>query len=255
MVHLVVVTSLLAICTSASASIFGDNEARKAILDLRQRVEQVKQESDASQAAAVKTLSEEDAAIRRAMVDLQNQLTSARTDIEKLRGQNEQLLRELSEVQRKYKDASSSLEDRLRNLEPAKVSLDGLEFTALATETKEFENAFNLFRNGDFAAANRLFSGFLGRHPQTGYRPSALFWLGNAQYANKDYKEALQSFRTMLELASNHTRAPEAMLAIANCQVEMKDTRAARRTWESLIASYPDSEAAAAARDRLSRFK
>jgi TolA-binding protein len=48
---------------------------------------------------------------------------------------------------------------------------------------------------------------------------------------------------------------PEAVLAIANCQLEIKDNKAARKTLEDLVAKYPSSEAAAAARDRLARFK
>jgi tol-pal system protein YbgF len=253
--YFIIAASMLAVSSLASASIFNDNEARKAILDLRQRVDMIKQEADSRHAESVKSLSEEDASIRRAMVDLQNQLNQARSDVENLRGQNEQLMRDVAELQRKFKDATLGLQERLRNLEPAPVTLDGLQFTALATETKEYEDAFLLFRNGDFAAAQRQFAAFLIRNPQSGYRPSVLFWLGNAQYANKDYKDALQSFRAMLDLAAEHSRAPEAMLAIANCQIEMKDTRAARRTWESLVARYPESEAASAARERISRFK
>ena len=41
----------------------------------------------------------------------------------------------------------------------------------------------------------------------------------------------------------------------ANCQVELKDTRAARKTLEDLIKAYPQSEAAVAAKDRLTRLK
>ena len=45
------------------------------------------------------------------------------------------------------------------------------------------------------------------------------------------------------------------MLSIANCQIEQKDTRAARATLESLVKTYPQSEAAQAGRERLSRLK
>jgi len=46
-------------------------------------------------------------------------------------------------------------------------------------------------------------------------------------------------------------KAPEAMLAIANCQAELKDTKAARKTIEDLVKAYPKSEAAQAGRERL----
>ena len=240
---------------SSFAGLFDDEEARKAILDLRQKIEMSKQEMGAKLSDSVKTLSEEDVSIRRSMLDLQNQLSTYRSDIDKLRGQNEQLMRDIADVQRRNKDSTQGLQERLRNLEPSKVTLDGQEFLAIAMEQRDYEEAFAMFRSGDFVAANRLFSEFVSRFGQSGYRPSAFFWLGNAQYAKKDYKEALNSFRILLTIAPEHMRAPEGMLAVANCQVEMKDSKAARKTWETLLATYPNSEAAEAARDRLSRFK
>ena len=54
---------------------------------------------------------------------------------------------------------------------------------------------------------------------------------------------------------AGHARAPEAALSIANCQIELKDTRTARKTLEDLVRAYPQSEAAVAAKERLSRLK
>ena len=59
----------------------------------------------------------------------------------------------------------------------------------------------------------------------------------------------------MLADAPTHARAPEAALSIANCQIELKDARAARKTLEDLMRAYPQSEAALAAKERLSRLK
>jgi len=44
-------------------------------------------------------------------------------------------------------------------------------------------------------------------------------------------------------------------LAIANCQIELKETRGARKTLEDLLRVYPQSEAAVAAKERLSHLK
>ena len=52
-----------------------------------------------------------------------------------------------------------------------------------------------------------------------------------------------------------HMRTPEAMLAMANSQVELKDSKSAKRTLETLVRTYPQSEAAAAGRERLSRLR
>ncbi len=50
-------------------------------------------------------------------------------------------------------------------------------------------------------------------------------------------------------------RHPRRVLSIANCQIELKDTKAARRTLEDLTKAYPQSEAAQAGRERLSRLR
>ena len=93
------------------------------------------------------------------------------------------------------------------------------------------------------------------RFGQSGYIATALFWLGNAQYANRDYAGSMANFRLLLSSAPDHLRAPEAVLSIANCQVELKDTRGARKTLEDLIKAYPQSEAAVAAKERLARLR
>jgi tol-pal system protein YbgF len=254
---LAAVCLLFAACT-ASAGIFDDDEARRAILDLRQRIEASKQEkvdTDRKIADEVQRASEESAQLKRSILDLQNQLESTRADLAKLRGQNEQLARDLSESQRRQKDTSQTLEERLRKLEPMTVAVDGKEFLADPSEKRDYDANLTLFRKGDFAGATNGFVDFLNRNPSTGYRASALFWLGNAQYANKDCKSAVVNFKSLIAMAPTHMHAPEALLTVANCQLEAKETKASRKTLEDIIASYPSTDAANAAKDRLGRMK
>jgi len=79
--------------------------------------------------------------------------------------------------------------------------------------------------------------------------------LGNAQYANKAYKESMGNFQKLLIMAPKHPRAAESMLAISNVQIELKDMKAALKTLEDLIAAYPQAETAGTARERLSRLR
>lgn len=234
------------LCASlgAQAALFEDDEARRAILDLRQRVEAMRQQAEQRQ-------NEENAQLRRSLLDLQTQIEQMRGDLQRMTGQNEQLTRTITELQQRQ----AEIDDRLKKNEPAKVAVDGREFTADPKEKADFDAALGIFRAGQFAQAQTAFAEFVKRYPQSGYNPSALFWLGNAQYATRNYNEAIANFRSMLSLAPDHAKAPEAVLSIANCQIELKDTRAARRTLEDLTKAYPQSEAAQAGRERLSRLR
>jgi tol-pal system protein YbgF len=229
--------ALLCASLGAQAALFEDDEARRAILDLRQRVETMRLQNN-----------DENAQLRRSLLDLQNQIEQMRGDLQRMTGQNEQLTRTLSEMQQRQTD-------ELKKTEPSKVSIDGREFNADPKEKADFDAALGIFRAGQFAQAQTAFADFVKRYPQSGYNASALFWLGNAQYATRNYNEAIANFRSMLSLAPDHAKAPEAVLSIANCQIELKDTRAARRTLEDLTKAYPQSEAAQAGRERLSRLK
>jgi len=242
-----VVWILSGLLGTANAALFEDDEARRAILDLRQRVEQSN--------AAIKGLSEENARLRRSLLDFQGQIDSLKTELSQSRGAQEQLARDLSEVQLRQKDMVNGVDERLRRFEPLKVSLDGVEFMAEPAEKRDYEAAMDTFRKGDFVAAQVALSTFAQRYRQGGYAPSALFWLGNAQYANKDYKESMANFQQMLKSAPAHPRASEALLAVSNIQIELKDLKAARKTLEELVKTYPASETAATARERLARLR
>ncbi|HCE93399.1 MAG: tol-pal system protein YbgF [Burkholderiales bacterium GWA2_64_37] len=244
----------VALLPTGHAAIFEDGEARRAILEMRQRVDGM-QLSQQRSAEEVRRLSEENAQLRRSLLDLQGQIDTLRTEQSTLRGQNEQLLRDAADLQRRQKDIAQGVDERLRQFEPVKVTLDGQEFQADPAEKKDFEAALAVFRSGKFPEAGAAFAAFVRQYPRSGFVPSARFWLGNAQYATRDYKEAIGNFKLMLSDAPAHARAPEAALSIANCQIELKDTRTARKTLEDLVRAYPQSEAAVAAKERLSRLK
>jgi tol-pal system protein YbgF len=235
----------------ASAALFEDDEARRAILDLRAKVEAQRQAAQ-QQADAARADTDQ---LRRSLLDLQTQIESLRGEVARLNGQNEQLQRDIADLQRQQKDLSQNVDQRLRKVEPAQVSVDGREFIADPSESRDFEAALATFRKGDFPAAQAQFADFLKRYPQSGFRPTALFWLGNSQYANRDYKGAIVNFRALLAVAPDHPRAAEAVLSIANCQIELKDNAGARRTLDELVRAYPQSEAAVAAKERLSRLR
>lgn len=237
--------------TGAHAAFFEDDEARKAILDVRQRIEAVRVDVDQSRKAAA----DEITSLGKSLLDLQRQIELLKGELSAVRGSNEQLLRDLSEVQRIQKEQVQTVSERLSKFEPVKVNSDGLEFLADPGEKRDFDAALAVFRKGDFPAAQDLFAGFLSRYESSGYAQSALFWLGNAQYATRDYKAAIVNFRALVAKNPDHVRAPEAVLSVANCQLELKDTKGARKTLSDLVKAYPQSEAAVAAKERLLTLK
>jgi tol-pal system protein YbgF len=273
--------ALLAGCLASPAhALFSDDEARKAILELRSRVSandeatrsrlaelltridalsaaqaSAQAATQAGQVAQNKEMADALLSLRRSLIELNGQIDALRSDIARLRGEQEQLAREVADVQRRQKDVSQGIDDRLRRLEPLTVSLDGQEFQADPDEKRQFEEALGVLRGGDFDRALSAFGAFSRRYPGSGYNDAVRFWMASALYGKREYREAIAAFRAFVNAAPRHPRAPEALLAIANSQAEMKDRPAARRTIDELIKAYPQSEAATAGKERLAGLR
>jgi TolA-binding protein len=147
-------TALLsAACLSTGhAALFEDAEARRAILEMRQRVDGM-QMAQQRATEEMRRLGEENGQLRRSLLDLQGQIDALRSEQSKLRGQNEQLLRDAADLQKRQKDIAQGVDDRLRQFEPVKVNLDGQEFQADPAEKRDFEAALAVFRTGKFPDA------------------------------------------------------------------------------------------------------
>lgn len=241
--------------SGAQAGLFEDDEARKYILELRNKVAQNDEAQKAQLAAAVRQITEQLQQTQRSLLDLNNQNEQLRSEIARLRGQDEQLQRDIAELQRRQKDLVQAMEDRVRKLEPQQVTVDGKEFSVDPDEKRAYDDAMTALKSGDFDKAGFALSAFLKRYPSSGYADSVRYWLANAQYGRRDYKEAVTTFRAFLTAAPDHPRAPEAWLATANCYAEMKDNKTARKVLEDLVKLFPKSEAASAAKERLSALK
>lgn len=245
----------------AQAQLFPDNEARRAIVELRNQVSTDNERLRAQLAeltranAALAEQLQQQLQLRRSLIDLGAEIEQLRAELARLRGGDEQLARNLAELQRRQTDFTQATEERLRRFEPQRVSVDGREFLADPAEQRDYERAMATLRGGDFAAAASALGAFLQRHPGSGYADSARFWLGNAQYGRRDHAAAIATLSEFIATAAQHPRVPEAMLAIANAQIETRDTRGARATLTELQRAHPRSEAAGAARERLATLR
>jgi len=238
--------ALLALCCTAplqaQASLFEDDEARRAILDLRKRIDDLNTRL-------------ENKTDKSTNLDLAGQSDQLRQEIAKLRGQVEVLTNDLANEQKRQKDFYNDLDARLRKLEPQPMNIDGKEVSIAPDEQKSYESALAQFKAGDYKNAGAAFSEFVRRYPQSGFAASAYYWLGNTYYAQRDYRNAIVAQQTVVRNFPDNPKAADALLNISSCYAELKDKAAARKTLDTLVAKYPDSPAAQTAKERLGSFK
>lgn len=237
----------------AQAGMFDDEEARRQVKDLSIKVGE-----------RIDTLS-------KAQFELVSQIQALREENARLRGQVETLNYELESAKKRQQDFYIDLDGRLRKLEtvpvqaaveakppaeedkPAAADPGKKPVSDPAAESREYEAALNLFKANKIKEAAVAFDAFTKTHPDSTLTPNAQYWLGNAHYSLRDCKKAIEAHRVVVGKWPQHPKAPDSLINIATCQQELGDAKGAKLTFETVLSKYPDSSAAATAKQRLKK--
>jgi len=122
-------------------------------------------------------------------------------------------------------------------------------------ENAAYKEAYDSFKNGEYANTIAQFDSFLENYPQSSLAPGAAYWIGNARYALRDYQLAIDAQKKLIGKYPDSNKVPDALLNIATSQFEMGDRNAGKKTLEDLLLSHPQSEAAGKAKQRLANIK
>ena len=211
-------------------ALFSDDEARKAILDLRK-------------------------SLATTQLELQGQIDKLKTDNAELRGKIEDLEKQSEDINSSQKTYYQDLDTRLGNFEPRIVTIEGVSGTVQPSEKKAYEDALKAFQAGNLKKAEEGFAAFAAKYPKSPYLPLALYWGGNSKYANKDYAAAISQLQSLIKKFPDHPRVPAAMVTLGNAQLESGNKTAAKKTFSEIVAKYPDTEAAKDAQQLLAATK
>ena len=238
-------------------ALFEDTDARREILKMRKQIEELNNKLDSSVTTKLAPLNTrvDDKADKKSIVDMIGEIEKLRSEVAALRGQVEVLSNEINNGQRRQKDFYNDLDQRLRKLEPQKLTLDGKDVEVDKAEQKAFDSGLAEFRNGNFSSSQQLFATFLQRYPDSGFLPQAYFWLGSSHFAKQECDKAIPAYQTVIARFPTSQKAPEALLNIASCQLDLKDKAAARETLDQLLKKYPSSSAASMGKERLTELK
>lgn len=85
---------------------------------------------------------------------------------------------------------------------------------------------------------------FLARWPDHPYAENALYWRGEAYFAQGEYLRAAEQFDAVLSRPGSGNKAPDALLKLGMCHDRLGATQRAREYWDRLKNDFPRSDAA-----------
>lgn len=229
--------------TPLHAALFEDTDARKKLQEMQLK--------EAELEARIVNL---EAVIKSGSLnDMLNQIELMKQDVSKLRGDIETLRHLNATVEQRQKDLYQDLDGRLRKIEE-KSTADSLATANKVAETpptpeikapsdqEVFDQASILLDGLKNKEAFQAFTDFIKQFPNSALLPDAKYALANVQFNLKNYKATIGTYQKLLDQHPDFSKNPEALLGLANAQIQLALIPEAKKSLKDLIKKYPKSE-------------
>jgi tol-pal system protein YbgF len=117
--------------------------------------------------------------------------------------------------------------------------------------SNDYRAAVELVKAGKHDDAVVALRAFIAKYPRHDYADNAQYWLGEAEYATKDFARALTEFRKVIEVYPRGNKIPDALLKVGYCYLALGQGEKARAVLSQVVTLYPKSEPATLAAKRL----
>lgn len=88
----------------------------------------------------------------------------------------------------------------------------------------------SFFPDGSYAQSHKILEGLIDDYPKTGYMPAALYWLGNAMFAQGQFTDAVEVQKRLIASFPQDARIPEAKLSLAAGTCEPRQEKGSHRS-------------------------
>lgn len=208
------------------------------------------------------------------LVDMYLQVQNLQQEMRDLRGQVEQQTHAIEGLKQRQRDLYLDIDRRLQRMEggavtPAPVNPNpalpsapaaGVQPPATAAADTAavdaaYRDAFNLLKEGRYDVAMSRFTAFLGKYPDSNYADNAQYWLGEANYVTRNFKQAITEFDKVLSTYPQSQKRADALLKVGYCYYELNEPDKAQAALTRVVKEFANTTAARLADNRLRRMQ
>jgi tol-pal system protein YbgF len=114
-----------------------------------------------------------------------------------------------------------------------------------------YDSAYQDLVKGQYQLAIQGFTQFLQMAPESDLADNAQYWIGECYYAQRQFREAIPAFETVVAKYPDGDKVPAAMLKLAYSQIAIGQTTEGKKNLNTLIQRFPQTNEANLARSRL----
>lgn len=242
----------------AQAGLFDDDEARKSIKSLTEKVEAQNKDNEA------RFIKLDESIKGLGIIQLLNQIEALNNELARLRGHIEVLTNQNEQLQKRQKDFYFDIDARLRPLEGGRVASiggtggtppggvangvtiglnSGVTPAAAGLVLADAAGAGNVTATTAGSAAPSAATSAANSAGEAAVRDkeNRAYDVGSVAFRRGDFSAAMKAFQTFVTDFSQSQLVPNAVYWIGLAQFNLKDFREARATQESLIKRFPES--------------
>lgn len=189
----------------------------------------------------------------RYLVNLDGKISDLNATVDDLRGQLEATNFKLSTLQANQKREEQKLAGVLKKQQDIKQQAASSKEASTNTAKKQYYAAYALIKQKKYQSATRAFQALLKADPNTLYRYSANYWLGELALIAGDAKKAKQYYQRVLTNTKAY-RAKDAMLQLANIYLLEGNKTKAKQLLQKVMQQYKGTQAAKKAQSQLKKI-
>jgi tol-pal system protein YbgF len=191
-----------------------------------------------------------------------SRMDEAQVEMQRITARQEAQDRALQEIRgnadrvKEIEKRLAALEERIGKLSAAPVAVPAPETPREWKSPEEmYEVAVGQVKGGNPKKGRETLSDFAAKYPNHKLIPSALYWKGEAFFAEKDFENAILTFQDVVDKYPKGEKAPDAMYKQGLSFLSLKDKKNARILLELVPKKYPKSKAAEMAKKKLKEIR
>jgi len=114
-----------------------------------------------------------------------------------------------------------------------------------------YQESLRAFNAGDYRGARLGFQRFLDEGAPFDYQDNAMFWIGECHYAEGSFTAALETFEQVVRDYPDGNKIPDSLLKIGLTYERLNNLGSATEVLTMLVETYPTTDAARRASERL----
>lgn len=210
--------------------------------------------------------------LRTAYAEVKALLNGARSEVQSLRGEQEQTayslechLQEFEAWRRKMESAvaketrppappmaveppapvdtgpAETVTETPSGRDEAEAEAEAVAEDAVTDEDTFYQTGRELFDAGDYVGARDVFDQFVKRFPASQQADNAYFWIGETHYREGRYEKAILTYQEVVDKFPDGNKVPAALLKQGMAFYKISDDINARLVLKRLVREYPAS--------------